>query len=214
VSQHPKDESAIRIGSIELDDESSEELARPRRKFRRMIRTILMTIAAVIVAVSGWIGWQIVSEKDAQLSTPSTIGSLRLDLSDDGKSKADQLRAELSTTIDLRTTVGAVYLDGTGKSVSFLGGTKPLWAPGSVLDSTFGAVADKEGAELTDLHSVNAGPLGGTVKCGKTTTSHGSLTVCGWADHGSLALAMFTDRGEAESAQLLRQIRSATLTRS
>jgi hypothetical protein len=179
-----------------------------------MILIALIAIAVGVVAVIGWIGWQMESEKDALLSTPTTIGSLRLDLSDDGKSKATQLRGELSAVIDLDATVGAVYLDGTGKNVHFLGGTRPLWAPESVLDSVFGAVVDNEGSVLTDLHSVNAGSLGGTMKCGTTKTSHGDVTLCGWADHGSLALAMFTGRGEPESAKLLRQIRAASQTRS
>lgn len=205
---------AIDIGTIDLDGESGGEPARPRRRFRRAVLTALLAIAVGVVAGIGWIGWQMVSEKDALLSTPSTIGSLRLDLSDDGKAKAEQLRGELSAAIDLDATVGAVYLDGTSKNVLFFGGTRPLWAPGSVLDSAFGVVADNEGSEPADLRSVNAGSFGGTMKCGSTKTSHGDVTVCGWADHGSLALAMFTGRGEPESAELLRQIRSASQSRS
>jgi hypothetical protein len=35
------------------------------------------------------------------------------------------------------------------------------------------------------------------------------MTVCGWADHGSLAVAMFPGRGIDESAGLLRKMRDA-----
>jgi hypothetical protein len=198
---------------IDLTGDSGGRAARPRRPFRRTVRTALIVIAVGLVAVAGRIGWQMVSEKDAVLSTPATIGPLRLDLSDDGRSKAAGLREELSAAIGLDTTVGAVYLDGTGNNVRFVGGTRLMWAPGSVLDSVFEAVADNEGALLGRLHSVNAGPLGGTLRCGGMTMIRDQVTVCGWADHGSLALAMFTGRDEPESARLLRQIRGASQTR-
>lgn len=110
--------------------------------------------------------------------------------------------------------MGAVYLDGTGKNVIFFGGVRLLWAPASVLDSVFGLVADDERSTMEGLHSVDAGSLGGTTKCGTTKTESGNATVCGWADHGSLALALFTNRTAPDSAMLLRQIRTATLTRS
>jgi hypothetical protein len=67
---------------------------------------------------------------------------------------------------------------------------------------------------VTGLHEVDAGELGGTMKCGSTTADGSDMTVCGWADHGSLALAMFPNRPEADSAALLREIRAAAQTRN
>ena len=51
------------------------------------------------------------------------------------------------------------------------------------------------------------------MKCGTTKTDSGPLTVCGWADHGSLALAMFNNRTESEAAKVMVDIRKATETR-
>ena len=59
-----------------------------------------------------------------------------------------------------------------------------------------------------------AGKLGGTMKCGTTVTDDGNMSVCGWADHGSLALAMFPNRSQDESAKLLVQIRDASQKRN
>ena len=68
---------------------------------------------------------------------------------------------------------------------------------------------------MTGLHDVAAGDLGGTMKCGTTKSDDGDLAVCGWADHGSLALAMFPGRTDAEAAPtLIRQIRNAAQTRN
>lgn len=207
------DEPAIEIGTVDLVGEPPEEPQKSPSPIRRVLLSALLVVAIAGVAVFGWVGWQIVSEKDATLSTPATIGPLQLDGSEDGKATADYLQTALSAEVDFDKAVGAVYLDGTGKNVLFFGGTTTFWTPENDLDAAFGLVTDNQGA-VTGLHSVDAGQLGGTMKCGKTKTDDGDLTVCGWADHGSLALAMFTNRAEPESAALLRQIRAAAQTRS
>lgn len=206
-------QSPIEIGAIDLSAEPPADGPRPRQPIRRILVTALLVIAVAGGAALAWVGWQITSQKDARLATPETIGSLRLDLSEDGKATADYLQTALSAEIDLDKAVGAVYLDGTGKNVLFLGGTSLIWTPENDLDAAFGLVADNEGA-VTGLHAVSAGPLGGTMKCGTTKSDDGDLAVCGWADHGSLALAMFTNRSEPDSAALLREIRQATQSRS
>jgi hypothetical protein len=203
----------IEIGVIDLSAEPPADSPKPRPPIRRILLIALLVIAVAGGAALAWAGWQINSEKDAKLATPETIGTLHLDLSEDGKSTADYLQTALSAEVDLDKAVGAVYLDGTGKNVLFLGGTSLIWTPENDLDAAFGLVADNEGA-VTGLHKVDGGPLGGTMKCGSTKSDDGDLTVCGWADHGSLALAMFTNRTEPDAATLLREIRQATQTRS
>jgi hypothetical protein len=47
------------------------------------------------------------------------------------------------------------------------------------------------------------------MKCGTTKTDGSSMAVCGWADHGSLGIAMFPNRPVDESADLLRTMRSS-----
>ena len=41
----------------------------------------------------------------------------------------------------------------------------------------------------------------------------GDLAVCGWADHGSVALALFPGRGVDEAGALMREIREETQSR-
>ncbi|NMO57249.1 hypothetical protein HH310_39510 [Actinoplanes sp. TBRC 11911] len=207
------DEPAIEIGAFDLDDAPPAEPPRPPSPIRRVLLIALLVVALAGVVVLGRLGWQIASEKDASLATPTTIGSLRLDDSEDGRSTADYLQTALSAEVDLDKAVGAVYLDAGNKNVLFFGGTTLFWTPESDLDTAFDLISDNEGA-VTGLHSVDAGPLGGTMKCGSTKTDDGPLTVCGWADHGSLALALFNNRSEPDSAALLREIRAKTQTRS
>ena len=194
-------------------DESRDEPEPPRRSpVRRVVLLALLALAVAGLAALGYTGWQMSTQKNATIRTPDTIGNLRLDKSDDGEQTADYLQTALSAEINLNQAVGAVYRDSSGSSVLFFGGAATIWSPESQLDNAFGLISDKQGA-VTGLHKVDAGKLGGTMKCGTTKSDGGNLAVCGWADHGSVALAMFPNQPESVAAPLLRQIRDATQTR-
>jgi hypothetical protein len=193
------------------DDEPAE--SKPRSRARRIVMAVLLAIVVFGGGALAYAGWQIRSQKDATLSVPPTIGALRLDDSEDGKTTADYLQTALSAEVDLDKAVGAVYNDSSNHSILFFGGTTLIWSPEKDLDTAFGLISDNQGA-VTGLHKVDAGKLGGTMKCGTTKSDDGTLAVCGWADHGSLALAMFPGRSESDSAKLLLDIRDATQKRS
>ena len=46
------------------------------------------------------------------------------------------------------------------------------------------------------------------MKCGSTPTDDQEMPVCGWADHGSIAVALFPGRTVDESAELLVELRA------
>ena len=193
-------------------DDDGDEPA-PRSRTRTIVLSCLLAVGLAGAAVIGYAGYRISSEKDATLSTPAGVAGLRLDESEEGKETADYLRTALSAEVDLDAAVGAVYDDGGDRSVLFFGGTGLFWTPGDDLDTAFALISDDQGS-VTGLHDVDAGKFGGTMKCGTTVTADGNMSVCGWADHGSLALAMFPNRPESESAKLLAQIRDATQKRN
>jgi hypothetical protein len=198
--------------TVRGDEPRDEEEPRRRSPIRRVVLLILLVVALAGLGTLGYTGWEIGSQKNASLSTPDTIGNLRLDTTDDGKQTAEYLQTALNAEINLNQTVGAVYSDGSGRSILFFGGTATIWSPETQLNNAFGLISDKQGA-VTGLHKVDAGKWGGTMKCGTTKSDNGNLTVCGWADHGSLAVAMFPNQPESAAAPLLRQIRDATQTR-
>jgi hypothetical protein len=215
----PTEMGPIEIGEIDLTadeatDEEQEQQPVRRSQLRRMLLTGLLVVAVVGAGFLAYEAYQIVTQKDAKLATPTQIGTLALDNSEDAKSTADYLQTAVAAEIDMDKTIGAVYTDkaNTGKDVLLFGGTTLFWTPENDLNAAFNMIDDNEGA-VTDLHGVNAGPLGGTMKCGTTKTDSGPLTVCGWADHGALALAMFNNRTEAEAAKTMLDIRKATETR-
>jgi hypothetical protein len=92
------------------------------------------------------------------------------------------------------------------------GPTELLLRPAAELAAAFRG-ADRA-FPVSNATNYDSGPLGGYVRCGNATLPHGlPVTICGWADHGSLGMAMFGDRGSGDSVGLFRQIRAEVLTR-
>src|SRR5699024_6185714 len=121
---------------------------------------------------------------------------LTLDQSEDAKSTADYLQTALAAEVDLDRTAAAVYQEPGDKNVLFFGGTTLLWTPEDDLDTAFDLISDNQGSGV-----------------GIREVAAGELPVCGWADHGSLALAMFPNRTVDEAAPLFQQIRAAVESR-
>jgi hypothetical protein len=193
------------------DDDQPESPAPPRTA-RTVVLASLLLVSLAGASTLAWFGWQVNSQRQTTLSTPATIGALTLDDSEQATSTADYLQSALSAEIALDKAVGAVYNSTDERSVLFFGGTTLLWSPERDLDSSFDLVSDDKGA-VSDLKEVDAGDFGGVMKCGVSRSTDGDMTVCGWADHGSIALAMLPSRTEAEAAPLMRELRSAIQTR-
>jgi hypothetical protein len=191
----------------------SSSASTPPSRTRKILLGSLLAVAAAGIVVVGVAAWQIGTQKDATLVAPPEVAGLRLDQSDNGTSTADYLQNALSAGVELDQAVAGVYTGTNGQDVLFFGGTTLIWTPEHDLNAAFALIDDNQGA-VTGLHDVPAGHFGGTMKCGTTKTDDGEMPVCGWADHGSLALAMFPKRTEAESATLLREIRDSAQSRS
>ena len=198
--------------SLTQSAERPREDQAPRSRSRAIVLSSLLALGLAGASVLGYVSWRISSQKDATLTVPATVAGLSVDSSDGGRTTADYLQTALSADVDLDRAVGAVFTDGSSNNVLFFGGTTLLWTPEDDLDAAFGLVSDDQGA-VTGLHEVPAGPLGGTMKCGTTKADGADMPVCGWADHGSLALAMFPGRSVDDSARLFVDIRSAAQTR-
>jgi hypothetical protein len=214
----PVDVSALAVDPRDTTAEAvplaSEAGHRPWSRRRKVVLGGLLAAAVAAVAVSGPTAWQVITQRDARLTVPASVAGLARDNSSNAADTIDYLRTGLVTDVQLDRTVGAAYRDPAdhNRSVLLVGGTALIWRPGSELDSALTLLSDSGGG-LTGVHDVDAGGLGGTMKCGSTTLDQQTLAVCGWADHGSLALAMFPGSGVDEAADLLRRIRPAVQSR-
>ncbi|MBX7265648.1 hypothetical protein KIF24_06090 [Micromonospora sp. Llam7] len=202
----------IELGDREPADGGDPAATRTRR--RRVVVALLALLALAGTGAFGTWGWRIFQQKDTRITTPDQVAGLRLDDSDRASSTADYLRSGLAADIRLDSSFGAVYQDPADarRSVLFFGGTTLLWQPERDLESLFELMAD-ETAAVTGLRGVPPGPLGGVMKCGSTSGEGGDFAVCGWADHGSVVMAMFPGRSVDDAAGLLREIRAAVQTR-
>lgn len=215
-SPPPPDAAPVEIATdpFQLTEpaEQEPEERKPRSRTRLIVLSSLLAVGLAGASVLGYAGWRIASQKDATLTVPTTVAGLSVDRSEEGRSTADYLQTALEADVAVDHAVGAVFTDGSGNNVLFFGGTTLFWTPEDDLDTAFGLISDEQGA-VTGMREVPAGPLGGTMKCGSTKADGADMPVCGWADHGSLALAMFPGRTVDDSAKLLVDIRTAAQKR-
>jgi hypothetical protein len=189
------------------DEDEPGELRPPSRR-RRIALGALLALAVLAGAVFATTGWRVIRQKDATLSTPDRIAGLERDDREAAVATAEYLRNALAADVDLNDSVGAVYADpaNAGRSVLVFGGTALLWRPEENLDKAFDLLSDESG-KVEGIRSISPGDLGGVAKCGATGSQDGDMAVCGWADHGSIAIVMFPGRQVDESGQLLVSIR-------
>ncbi|MFF3856749.1 hypothetical protein [Micromonospora sp. NPDC002575] len=205
-------EEPIRLGDQGQEDGPGRA---PRSRRRRIVLAVVLAAGLAGVGALGVAGWRVAQQKDTELSSPDTVAGLRRDDSERARSTADYLRDGLSADIDLDRSFGTVYRDPADdkRTVLIFGGTTLLWQPERDLDTLFRLMTDETG-KVTGLREVSPGRLGGVMKCGTTTGEGGDFAICGWADHGSVAMAMFPGRPVDSAGDLLRQIREGIQTRS
>ncbi|MEV0003229.1 hypothetical protein AB0H28_13205 [Micromonospora sp. NPDC050980] len=210
-------------GPVELTDEpirlsrrepALEPERRPVSRRRKIVLAAALAVGLAGAGALGTVGWRVFQEKDTQLTQPVRVAGLTRDDSDRARGTADYLRDGLAADIELDRSFGTVYRDPADakRSVLLFGGTTLLWQPERDLDTLFGLMADETG-KVARLREVDAGRLGGVMKCGTTSGDGGDFTVCGWADHGSVAMGMFPGRPVADAATLFRRLREGIQSR-
>ncbi|MGN9775230.1 hypothetical protein ACTMS0_05570 [Micromonospora sp. H33] len=202
----------IRLGAGAPEEGPERGVVRSRR--RRVAWLLAAAVGLAGVGALGTAGWRIAQQKDADIASPDRVAGLTRDDSERARSTADYLRSGFAADIDLDRSFGTVYRDPADerRSVLIFGGTTLLWQPERDLDSLFGLMTDETGA-VTGLREMSPGRFGGVLKCGTTSGEGGDFAVCGWADHGSVVMAMFPDRSVDEAGTLLRNMREDMQTR-
>ncbi|WP_432831145.1 hypothetical protein [Dactylosporangium sp. CA-092794] len=198
-------------------------LAPPAPKKGHGLRITLAVVGGVIVvcAIAACVFLYPYVKESSHVTAPPTLpGGLTKQDTDESKALADSLATELrkdsSTSID-ETAVG-VYSAGDDPSniVVLAAGTGTFFSPGAQVDSAFTGFGASDGVSIGAPQTYHPGKLGGTVKCADGTSSSqavGKVSMCVWADHGSVGLVVFIGRTADEAAPLFVQIREAVQTR-
>jgi hypothetical protein len=151
-----------------------------------------------------------------QYPASATIPAQVADLSrrDDSQSKRAAQRLEQ----DMRTahtfaegTFAGVYSDPSDKRVTVFGVTGFRFSPDKDLDAEVTRLT--EAYQLTDPRSIDTGIRGEYLRCGTGRVEATAVVLCTWADHGSLATALFDRRSVADSAQLVGDLRENIVRR-
>ena len=203
----------------QLNDELPlpDEQAPPGRR-RHIVRYAALVAAAGVVATAVVVGptlWHVYGARHTTLTLPPDIAGLSRDTGSGSQDTADYLRDAVHTGTSLARPLGAVY-DVAGDqthSVLLFGGSGAVYRPEHTLGTVLGLLDDSSGG-ITGLHTVAAGPLGGTMKCGTSMgasddPTDADIPICGWADYGSVAAALFPGRTADQAAELMRQFRAA-----
>ncbi|WP_213454083.1 hypothetical protein [Rhizomonospora bruguierae] len=204
-------EEHIDLGSVEPASAPPASAERRRLRSRTIVLGTLGLVSAVAVLAGCLFGARVIGQKDPSLTTPATIGAFTRDTRG-GAQTADDLSTALAAGVGLDRTVGAVYTDpaAADRSVLLAAGIGLTLSPSSKLDRAMDLLSDSTGG-VTGRRGVDPGGLGGLMSCGTVPAASDApaMTVCGWADYGSVAIALFPRRDISESATLMRQFRLA-----
>jgi hypothetical protein len=200
-------------------DDTSSDRRHGRRALWLSIGLLILLIAVAAVVIA-----QLAKPKPGAVRAPTHVAGLILDRHSNASDTAEYLRSAVAAGMNLDSSVGAVYSDGSGDahSVIFVGGTTTAGSTSARLKSLFGLLDDGTDGVANVTHE-QAGRLGGLVDCATTTettaNSTGSeagtpeaMAACGWADGNTVGLALFPNRPISEAVGLFGQMRSALET--
>jgi hypothetical protein len=147
----------------------------------------------------------------ASASLPTEAAGLTL--RDDAASETTvrKLRDEVGTKHLFAEDVFAGVYSGGGNRVTVFGSTGFRLTPKSDLDGDFVDLTERFG--LADTRDVDAGTPGGYLRCAVGEAEGDDLILCAWADHGSLGVATFSAGSMANSAELVRELRTSLIAR-
>jgi hypothetical protein len=190
----------------------------PVRKRHTGLKITLPIVGALLVlcAVGGFlVGKPILDQYPATLTAPQTVAGMWKQTDSDLATAAEKMVTSLTTALHPSSAIGAFYAPNNDRRqlVLVAGVTSLILSHGKQIDDAF-AGESRTGIPMSGIATVDPGPMGGAAKCGEGTDSTGALvSLCVWADYGSLGLVVAYNRQPAEAAELMRRIRADVLHR-
>jgi hypothetical protein len=183
-------------------------------KKRRKWPWVLMTMALLCAGCcGGGVLWskQIYDQYPSTAVTDAAVAGLTA-IEDATADKAvDRLRQAIDTQQLDEARFSVVYRDTSKRRVTVFGTTRFVGDPKKALDASVTQLTSQ--LQLTDVHKVDAGPLGGQERCGTGRLDGRAIAMCAWADHGSTGVGLFPGRSIEASSPMLQNIRGAIIQR-
>ncbi|MEV8516778.1 hypothetical protein [Dactylosporangium sp. NPDC051484] len=126
---------------------------------------------------------------------------------------AEQLRTSLASEHLDESGFTAVYQDDkdSRQRVLLFGATRFITNPSRDLDASLRKLGQK--IQVQDVREVDPGMAGGEQRCAASRYNGRAATVCGWADHGVIAIAVFTGKSLDAASTSTQNLRAAIVTR-
>ena len=154
---------------------------------------------------------QIYDQYPATAATSAAVAGLTAIEDATAEQVVDQLRGTIDTEQIDEARFSVVYRDTSRRRVTVFGTTRFVGDPKKALAASVAQLTTQ--LQLTDVHKVDAGPLGGQEQCGTGRLDGRAVTMCAWADHGSMGVGLFPGRSIEASSPMLQDIRGAIIQR-
>lgn len=192
--------------------------APPRKgKGLKITLGVLGALFLVCAVISCVFLYPIISASGTTVTAPATLpGGLTKETSDSMQKIVDGMERDLRNDVgDVDQVAAGIYSDGDQqKLVVLVAATSTVVFPDDEIKDAFSGFNESvTGSGVGAQVDYPAGDLGGTVKCATGTEKGVPMTMCAWADHGSVGIAVFVGRELQEAAALFLQIRQVVESR-
>ncbi|MEV4137825.1 hypothetical protein AB0J72_37350 [Dactylosporangium sp. NPDC049742] len=188
----------------------------PRRgKGLKITLGILGALFLICAVGCGVFLYPIIDASGTTVTAPETLpGGLKKETSDEMQTIVDQMERDLRNDVgDVDQVAAGIYSTGDPqKLVVIVAATSTVVFPDDEIEDAFKGF-NSTGGSVGGQTSYPAGDLGGTVKCASGTEDELPMTLCAWADHGSVGIGVFIGRDLEDASSLFLQIRPAVESR-
>jgi hypothetical protein len=180
----------------------------------RVVALICVVVFIVTATVAGLVVHAILSAGNphAHVSTPASIGSLRLSTDPNDLKAAEEIRTQVRAVggASIHDLAAGFYNDPSqpGRYAIVVAATGVVHNPAATLNQ----ILPVPQAGLPIVHAVDLGVSGGVARCASNVAGY-RLTICAWADAGSLGSVTLPLRDDVAAVGLFRQIYGAVVTR-
>ncbi|GAA2625591.1 hypothetical protein GCM10010399_66310 [Dactylosporangium fulvum] len=149
----------------------------------------------------------------ASVDTAATVPGLTRTDDAAAKKTAEQLRTSLTSDHLDESGFTVTYQDAANRQqrVIVFGATRFITDPARDLDASIRKLGTK--IQISDVRKVDPGVFGGEQRCAASRMDGRSAAVCGWSDHGVIAIAVFTGKSVDQAAATTRNLRGSIVRR-
>jgi hypothetical protein len=186
-----------------------------RRRKRRWPWVMLLLFALCAGCCGGSYAWArpYWVQYPASVQVDATVPGLTRTNDAGAKKAATDLQKALTSDHLDESGFTVTYTDASNKSLRVLvaGATRFITDPTRDLEASVRKLPPA--LQVGTVRDIDPGTFGGEQRCAAARFDGRSATVCGWADHGVIALAVFPGKSLEQAAALTHNIRGSIVRR-